>query len=161
MKKKPLNYVANFISKNVTAILFTLIFLVIVIILFSMLYTFLGNKILQDVEKRMNIKELSIYDFEASHQMIKVNEQDVPELTLKWKTTNPSFTIYDIISPSFNTNFKDDQYKSVHIVNILLNPESISSTLIIKIAAKDVVANTYTTEFYYLVKNSEPEAGTQ
>jgi hypothetical protein len=126
-----------------------------------MFYNFVGNRIIKDIEKKMNIKDLAIYEFESSNKMATANEQYVPELTLKWKTTNPSLTIYEISSQSFNTNFKDDQYKNIHIVSLLLNQESSSSTLTIKVTAEDITGKTYASEFYYFVNLSQEEAITQ
>ena len=122
-----------------------------------MLYNYIGQRIIDRVEQRMNTKELSIYDFKASYVIREINNEKIPELSLQWETTNPSLTFYEISSLYFNTNFSDRDYKYEHNVNVLLNKESFSVPLKIKIIAEDITETTYALEFDYIVKEQEPE----
>jgi len=133
-----------------------MIVLVFVIIGFSMFYNYLSKKIVDEVEKKMTTSELTIYDVESSHSMKSIDGNDIPELTLEWKTSNPSFTIYEITSPEFNRTYSDKQYKIVHATNVVLAKESISSTMKIKLVALDVNNANKQIEFYYYVKPQNP-----
>jgi hypothetical protein len=153
--------IVDFIGKNLITILFTLIVLVIVIILFSMFYNYLGDKIAREVEKKMNLQELSVYDFRATHAIRQIDGYDVPELTLTWKTTNPSLTIYDITSDAVSRSFSNKEYKTEHIVTVILNKESIPSTLKVTLTARDAVQKEQKVEFYYYIKEIAPDVSIQ